>query len=343
MSTRLATGGCLIDRSKAVEFSWDGKRLSGYDGDTLASALLANGETLVGRSFKYHRPRGIIACGPEEPNALVGLNEGARFEPNQRATTTELYDGLTAKSQNAWPSLAFDVGGVNRIMSRVFPAGFYYKTFMFPRFAWKHVFEPVIRKAAGLGAAPTKKDADTYEYFYATVDVLVVGGGLTGLASALEAGRAGAKVLLLEQTNTFGGRGLVDDITINGNPAEDWVKSAIAELKKLPNVTIKPRTMGAGVYDHGWATGYERLTDHAPEMNGPRHRLWRIRAKRILAANGAIERPISFAGNDVPGVCWRHLFVIICQTMAHPVAIRWYWPQTTMMVIAQRLHRLRQV
>lgn len=302
MSTRLATGGRLIDRTKAVEFSFDGKRLSGYEGDTLASALLASGETLVGRSFKYHRPRGIIAAGPEEPNALVGTGEGGTFEPNQRATTTEVFNGLTAKSQNAWPSLAFDVGGVNRIMSRVFPAGFYYKTFMFPRFAWKHVFEPVIRKAAGLGAAPTAKDVDKYEYFYAHVDVLVVGGGTSGLAAALEAGRSGAKVLVLEQTNSWGGRAPVDGVSIDGADSETWIASALAELEKMPNVTLRTRTMGAGVYDHGWATGYERLTDHAPEIGGPRHRLWRIRAKRIVTMTGAIERPLSFAGNDVPGV-----------------------------------------
>ena len=204
MSTRLSNGGRLINRSKSIEFSFDGKRLNGYEGDTLASALLANNQTLVGRSFKYHRPRGIVACGPEEPNALVGLGKGSKFEPNQRATTTELFEGLHSNSQNAWPSLEFDIGGINRIMSRVFPAGFYYKTFIFPRFAWKHVFEPFIRKAAGLGAAPTEKDSDKYEYFYAHVDVLIIGGGTSGLAAALEVGRSGAKVLVLEQKKYLG-------------------------------------------------------------------------------------------------------------------------------------------
>ena len=302
MSTRLSKGGRLIDRSKSVEFTFDGKRLNGYEGDTLASALLANNQRLVGRSFKYHRPRGIVASGPEEPNALVGLGAGSKFEPNQRATTTELFAGLHSKSQNAWPSLEFDIGGINRIMSRVFPAGFYYKTFIFPRFAWKHIFEPFIRKAAGLGAAPTEKDADKYEYFYAHVDVLIIGGGSSGLAAALEVGRSGAKVLVLEQKNTWGGRAPVDGVVIDNEKSEEWINKALAELDSMPNVSLKNRTMGAGVYDHGWATGYESLTDHMPSKVGPRQRLWRIRATRILTTTGAIERPLSFAGNDLPGV-----------------------------------------
>ena len=302
MSTRLSNGGRLINRSKSIEFSFDGKRLNGYEGDTLASALLANNQTLVGRSFKYHRPRGIVACGPEEPNALVGLGKGSKFEPNQRATTTELFEGLHSNSQNAWPSLEFDIGGINRIMSRVFPAGFYYKTFIFPRFAWKHVFEPFIRKAAGLGAAPTEKDSDKYEYFYAHVDVLIIGGGTSGLAAALEVGRSGAKVLVLEQKNTWGGRAPVDGVFIDNQISEEWIDDAMTELQSMPNVTLKNRTMGAGVYDHGWATGYESITDHIPGKKGPRQRLWRIRAKRILTTTGAIERPLSFAGNDLPGV-----------------------------------------
>ena len=302
MSTRLSKGGRLIDRSKSVEFTFDGKRLNGYEGDTLASALLANNQRLVGRSFKYHRPRGIVASGPEEPNALVGLGAGSKFEPNQRATTTELFAGLHSKSQNAWPSLEFDIGGINRIMSRVFPAGFYYKTFIFPRFAWKHIFEPFIRKAAGLGAAPTEKDADKYEYFYAHVDVLIIGGGSSGLAAALEVGRSGAKVLVLEQKNTWGGRAPVDGVVIDNDKSEEWINKTLAELESMPNVSLKNRTMGAGVYDHGWATGYESLTDHMPSKVGPRQRLWRIRATRILTTTGAIERPLSFAGNDLPGV-----------------------------------------
>jgi sarcosine oxidase, subunit alpha len=302
MSTRLVTNGRLIDRNKPMNFTFNGKRLKGFKGDTLASALLANDQMLVGRSFKYHRPRGILAAGPEEPNALVGLGKDGKFEPNQRVTTTELFDGLTSTSQNHWPSLNFDVGAVNKMMSRFFPAGFYYKTFMFPRFAWKHVFEPIIRNAAGLGRAPTHKDADTYEYFYAHVDILVVGGGIAGLQAAKQAGAAGAKVLLVEQTANCGGRAVVDGVEIDGKPAADWVEQTLTELKAMPNVTLRTRMMGAGVYDHGFALGYEQLTDHAPEITGPRHRLWRIRTKRIITATGAIERPLSFAGNDIPGV-----------------------------------------
>jgi sarcosine oxidase subunit alpha len=301
MSTRLATQGRLIDRAKPMNFTFNGKRLRGYQGDTLASALLANGQLLVGRSFKYHRPRGIVAAGPEEPNALVHLGKDGKFEPNQRVTTTELFDGLTSTSQNHWPSLEFDIGALNKL-SRFFPAGFYYKTFMFPRAAWKHVFEPVIRRAAGLGKAPTARDADRYEYFYFHCDIMVIGGGIAGLAAALKAGQSGARVLLIEQSADWGGRAVVDGVTVDGKDAEVWVTETLATLKSMDNVTIRNRMMGAGVYDHGYALGYERLSDHAPQMPGPRHRLWRIRAKRIIAATGAIERPLSFAGNDIPGV-----------------------------------------
>ena len=302
MSTRLASGGRLIDRHTTRTFTFNGKRLSGHDGDTLASALLANGQTLMGRSFKYHRPRGVVASGAEEPNALMGIGEGGRFEPNQRATTTEIFDGLTAKTQNHWPSLDFDVGAVNAMVPRLLPAGFYYKTFMFPRPFWKHVFEPVIRKSAGLGAAPKDRDADRYEHFYAHVDLLVAGGGIAGLQAALRAGQAGLRVLLVEQTAHWGGRAPVDGVEIGGKPAEEWINDTLQVLEGMENVRIRTRSMASGVYDHGYALVYERLTDHAPEMGGPRHRLWRVRAGQIITATGAIERPLSFAGNDIPGV-----------------------------------------
>ena len=302
MSTRLAEGGRLLNRGAQVEFSFNGRRLAGYEGDTLASALLANGQMLMGRSFKYHRPRSVIASGAEEPNALVNLGDGARLEPNQRATTTELFDGLSARSQNHWPSLEFDVGALNNMASRFFPAGFYYKTFMQPRFAWKHIFEPFIRQSAGLGKAPQERDPDTYEHYYHFTDVLVVGGGVAGLQAARGAGESGAKVLLLEQGAHWGGRAPVDGGEIAGKSPEAFIEQTLADLAAMPNVTLRTRTMGAGIYDHGYALAYERIADTTPGDGRPRHRLWRIRAKQIVTATGAIERPLSFAGNDLPGV-----------------------------------------
>ncbi|SPF80900.1 sarcosine oxidase subunit alpha family protein [Pseudoprimorskyibacter insulae] len=304
MSTRLVSGGRLIDRTKPITFRFNGKRLKGHAGDTLASALLASDQMLVGRSFKYHRPRGIVASGAEEPNALVGLGEGARFEPNQRATTTELFEGLTAQSQNHWPSLDFDIGAVNTHFARFLTAGFYYKMFIHPRPLWKHVYEPFIRQSAGLGKAPDAetKDSDRYEHFYAFTDVLVIGGGVAGLQAALAAGRSGAKVMLIEQTAHLGGRAPVDGGTIDGQEPGAWVDQTLAALNAMPNVTIRARTMGAGIYDHGYVLGYERVADERPGTDGPRHRLWKIRAGRVITATGAIERPISFAGNDIPGV-----------------------------------------
>ncbi|MBN2905481.1 MAG: sarcosine oxidase subunit alpha family protein [Rhodobacteraceae bacterium] len=302
MSFRLETGGRLIDRAAPLDFAFDGQDCTGFAGDTLAAALLANDRVMVARSFKYHRPRGAVAAGAEEPNALVGLGQGARFEPNQRATTTELFQGLVAESQNRFPSLAFDIGALNARLARVLPAGFYYKTFLWPRAFWKHVYEPVIRQSAGLGRAPTDPDADRYEHFHAHVDLLVVGGGVAGLQAALVAGRAGAQVLLIEQTAHWGGRAPVDGVQIDGKPADAWIKSALQELKDMDNVSLRTRTQGAGVYDHGYALAHERLTDHAPDTPGPRHRLWKIRARQIVTATGAIERPLAFPGNDVPGV-----------------------------------------
>ena len=304
MSTRLATGGRLLNKSKAVEFSFNGKRLRGYEGDTLASALLANNQMMVGRSFKYHRPRGVVASGAEEPNALFNMGEGSKFEPNQRATTTELFDGLKVTSQNHWPTLEFDVGAINTYLARFLPAGFYYKMFIHPRSFWKHIYEPFVRQSAGLGKAPDKelKDADTYEHFYFFADVVVVGGGVAGLQAAKAAASSGKKVLLMEQTAHWGGRAAVDGGTVDGQPVADWIDATVAELEAMENVTLRSRMMASGVYDHGYVLGYERLRDHAPDEKGPRHRLWRIRAGHIVTATGAIERPLSFAGNDVPGV-----------------------------------------
>ena len=304
MSTRIANQGRLIDRSQTMSFTFNGKSFTGHAGDTLASALLANDQMMVGRSFKYHRPRGVVASGAEEPNALMNLGSGGRFEPNQRATTTELFEALQATSQNHWPSLEYDIGAVNGVMARFLPAGFYYKTFIHPKPFWKHIYEPFIRQSAGLGKAPDAetRDVDTYEHFHVHTDVLIIGGGVAGLQAALAAAATGAKVLVLEQTAHWGGRAPVDGGTIAGQPPEAWIKLMVDMLGIMPNVTLRNRCMGAGVYDHGYVLGYERLTDHAPGEAGPRHRLWRIRTKQIITATGAIERPISFAGNDIPGV-----------------------------------------
>ncbi|MDQ2634472.1 MAG: sarcosine oxidase subunit alpha family protein [Pseudomonadota bacterium] len=300
---RLASGG-LIDRAKPLDFSFDGRPMTGFAGDTLASALIANGIKLVGRSFKYHRPRGILTAGSEEPNALVELRTGARREPNTRATTVELYDGLAARSQNRWPSLNFDVLSISQLASPIFVAGFYYKTFMWPGALWEKFYEPLIRRAAGLGRAAPAGDPDHYEKAWAHCDVLVAGGGPTGLAAALAAGRAGARVILCEEDVALGGRLLSDGGAIDGMPAADWVARAVEELRAMPEVRIMTRTAVTGVFDHGTHAALERVNDHlpVPPEHQPRQRLWRVVAKRTVVAAGALERPVVFGGNDVPGV-----------------------------------------
>ncbi len=298
----IAGVGRLIDRRQPLTITFDGAPVAGFAGDTLASALLAGDKMMVGRSFKYHRPRGILASGAEEPNALVGLGTGARFEPNQRTTTTEAFDGAETISQNTWPNLRFDIGVVNDWFYRFLPAGFYYKTFKGPRAAWKHLFEPVVRQSAGLGRVPKGRDADRYEQAYAFADVVVAGGGVAGLAAALREGRAGKRVIVLEQTPHWGGRAPVDGGQIGGQPVTAWLEAALAELRGMANVTLRRRCMVSGLYDHGYVLGYERIADHTPGDGRPRHRLWRIRAGQVIVATGAYERPISFAGNDVPGV-----------------------------------------
>ena len=302
MSSRLEKGGILINRDKTVEFSFDGKRMFGFNGDTLASALMANGQTTVGRSFKYHRPRGLVASGSEEPNGLVSTGETNSFEPNQKATTVELFDNLKATSQNCWPSLGFDIGSVSSLIAKFIPAGFYYKTFIHPKPAWKHLFEPMIRRAAGLGNPPRHPDLDRYEHFYCHTDVLVIGGGLTGLTCAQQAGMSGAKTLLIEQAPVFGGRMLSDTDDISGITPQSWVQGKCKELESLSNVRLKLRTVASGVFDHGFVLAYERIADHTPGDGRPRHRLWKIRAKKVILAAGSLERPLVFAGNDVPGV-----------------------------------------
>jgi sarcosine oxidase subunit alpha len=300
---RLVDGG-MIDRRHRLAFHFDGKRYNGYAGDTLASALLASGVRLVGRSFKYHRPRGILTASSEEPNALVELRSGARREANTRATVTELFDGLDAQSQNRWPSLAFDVGAVNSLFSPLFVAGFYYKTFMWPSALWEKLYEPIIRRAAGLGRASMESDPDRYEKAHAFCDVLIVGGGPAGLAAALSAGRSGARVILCDEDFLLGGRLNGDRREISGMSGCAWARQAESELASLPEVRLLRRTTVFGVYDGNTFGALERVADHlpVPPAHQPRQRLWKIVAKRVVLATGAIERPIVFGGNDRPGV-----------------------------------------
>ncbi len=304
---RLPRGG-LVDRSRTLGFRFAGRALSGYPGDTLASALLANGEHLVARSFKYHRPRGILAAGAEDPAALVEIGEErARSDPNTRVTEQELYDGLLARAQNCWPSLRYDIGALNDLIAPFIPAGFYYKTFKgWP--GWMR-FEPLIRRAAGLGRAPLAPDADRYEAVNRHCDVLVVGGGPAGLMAALAAGRAGARVILCEETAALGGTLLSRDpevLSLNGGPPADWVAGVEAELETMADVTVITRTTAFGYYAHNFVGLWERVADHVPasarQTRLPRQRLWRVRAKEVVLATGSIERPLVFHENDRPGI-----------------------------------------
>ena len=296
--------GGLIDRNTPLSFSFDGRQLTGYAGDTLASALVANGIRLVGRSFKYHRPRGIISAGSEEPNGLVELRSGARREPNSRVTMTELFDGLDARSQNRWPSLGFDLMSVNDRLSSFLGAGFYYKTFMWPKKFWELVYEPIIRRAAGLGALSGEDDPDVYDRGYRHCDLLIIGAGPAGLMAALTAGRAGAEVILVDEDFRAGGRLTLETHDVGGMAGCDWADSAIAELSTMDNVRIMPRSTAIGVFDHGIYSVVERVADHlaVPQPGKPRQILWRVYAKRALLCAGATERLIAFDNNDRPGI-----------------------------------------
>jgi len=302
---RLDKGGRL-DRSQRLEFTWDGKPLTGFAGDTLASALMANGEQIIGRSFKYHRPRGIMSAGVEESGAIVSVGEGDRLEPNVKATMQELYDGLIATGQNAWPNVRHDIGSLSNIFSRFFAAGFYYKTFMgLPPFEWGHgtwiwmQYEKLIRKAAGMGRASRGADPDVYDHAHAYCDVLVVGAGPAGLNAALAAAQGGMDVILVEQDHALGG----DLLNTSDTVTEKHRLSLINACEKA-GVRIMTRTTAFGLYDCGTAGLLERVTDHLSSSPSymPRQRFWTVRAKHTILASGAIERTIAFGGNDKPGV-----------------------------------------
>jgi methylglutamate dehydrogenase subunit C len=299
---RLATGG-RIDRSKPISVTFDGRPLEAYAGDTLASAMLANGETIVARSFKYHRPRGVYAAGAEEPNALVHLRSGGRHEPNTLATMAEAYDGLEARGQNAWPDVRYDMAAINQLGAPFFAAGFYYKTFIGPGRGTKFWMrcEQLIRRAAGMGRAPSAPDPDIYEKVNAHCDVLVIGGGVAGLAAALAAGRSGARVILAELDRDLGGALLAEPV---GSASDEFLARLVAELQSLINVRILRRTTVFGAYDGEVYGAIERVGDHLqrPEPYMPRQRYWQIRTRRAVLATGAIERPVVFGGNDRPGV-----------------------------------------
>ncbi|EAR51970.1 hypothetical protein OG2516_13134 [Oceanicola granulosus HTCC2516] len=305
MSSHRVAGKGRIDTTRPVSFTFDGRRYSGAAGDTVASALLAHGVHLMGRSFKYHRPRGPVTAGSEEPNALIGTRRGpGRFEPNTRATVQEIWQGLETTSQNKYPSLKWDVGAVNDAGYMLFSAGFYYKTFMWPKSFWDKVYEPFIRAAAGLGVSPSEDDPDRYASRNMHCDVLVVGAGPTGLAAAHSAALAGAKVVLVDEHAEMGGALLSDpDVQIDGAGAWTWLASRLAELRAL-GVRTMTRTTAIGYYHQNLVGLCEKLTDHLPDLpaDTPRERMWRVRAKRVVLAQGALEKPLVFHGNDRPGV-----------------------------------------
>ena len=304
---RLSSGG-EINRTEKISFKFNGKTFFGYKGDTLASALLANGVHLVGRSFKYHRPRGILGSGAEEPNALVQIiKDNAKTDPNMRATQIEIFEGLQTKSQNCWPSVKFDIGEINNLFSSVLPAGFYYKTFMWPSNFWEK-YEYFIRKSAGLGKSPTERDPDIYDHTYYHCDVLIIGGGVAGITSALTAAKSGKKILLVDEKPQLGGELLSSTdnyIKINNLSPIEWTKEKYKELSTYKNIKILNRTTVSAYHNYNYLIMIQNLTDHLSEKEKKgkiRQRLWKVRAKKVILATGSIERPLIFNGNDRPGI-----------------------------------------
>ena len=298
------SGKGLINREKTLNFKFDGRNYKGFEGDTVASALLASGKKVFGRSFKYHRPRGVLTAGSEEPNALITVGQGVFQDPNIRATTQEIFEGLVTKSQNNWPNLQYDILSINDLFSNFLGAGFYYKTFMWPKSFWEKIYEPFIRRAAGLGALSGLHNSDTYEKAYAFCDLLIIGGGPSGLISAKIAAEAGLDVILAEQEPIFGGRLNSETEKVDGIPGSDWAVKIIEELKKLDNVRLFLRTTVTGVYDQGTFAAVERVGHHLPDRGSdrPLECFWRIVAKNSILAAGAIERAIAFPNNDRPGI-----------------------------------------
>ena len=315
----------FIDETYKISFKFNNKTYYGYKGDTLASALLANNIHLVGRSFKYHRPRGIMTAGSEEPNAIVQLHKNtSRTEPNVRATEIEIYEGLEASSQNCWPSVNFDIGGINNFLSPVLPAGFYYKTFMWPASFWEK-YEYFIRKSAGLGKSPTEPDPDMYEHKYIHCDVLVIGAGISGIIAAKTSAKNGFKTLLLDEKPYLGGSTIYQNsehFKINNQISSSWLEKEINEIKKIDNLEIKTRTSVAAFHGYNFLLARENLTDHLPlhQRDGKvRHRLLKIRAKKVISATGSLERPLVFDNNDRPGILlssaiekYSNLFGVAC-------------------------------
>ncbi len=315
----------FIDETYKISFKFNGTTYYGYKGDTLASALLANDIHLVGRSFKYHRPRGIMTAGSEEPNAIVQLhNNTSRTEPNVRATEIEIYEGLEASSQNCWPSVNFDIGGINNILSPVLPAGFYYKTFMWPASFWEK-YEYFIRKSAGLGKSPTVPDPDIYEHKYIHCDVLIIGAGISGIIAAKTAAKNGFKTLLVDEKPYLGGSTIYqnsENFKINNQISSSWLEKEINEIKKIRNLEIKTRTSVAAFHGYNFLLAKENLTDHLPleqRNDKTRHRLLKIRAKKVICATGSLERPLIFDNNDRPGILlssaiekYANLFGVAC-------------------------------